>query len=74
MAPKRGEGELPENCRFWDGWPGPSGFYAYFGKFAPGLRATHCDKWNAPFMHGSVESRAKLTNTDLEFVVAVAPR
>lgn len=42
--------------------------------FTPGLRATHCDKWNAPFMHGSVGSRAKLTNTDLELVVAVAPR
>lgn len=25
-----GESKLPGECRFWDGWPGPAGYTAYF--------------------------------------------
>ncbi|MEE2709433.1 MAG: sulfatase [Gemmatimonadota bacterium] len=27
---RNGEGDPPEGCRFWDGWPGQPGFHAYF--------------------------------------------
>jgi len=27
-----GEKDFPEECRFWDGWPGPAGFVAYFSQ------------------------------------------
>ena len=26
------EGEVPENCRLFDGWPGPEGFQTYFAR------------------------------------------
>ncbi|MCH8293460.1 sulfatase [Candidatus Poribacteria bacterium] len=31
-----GENQFPDNCRFWDGWPGPSGFYTYFSRIYTG--------------------------------------
>ena len=27
-----GEGDFPQDCRFWDGWPGPAGYAQYFGR------------------------------------------
>jgi arylsulfatase A-like enzyme len=31
-----GEGAFPEDCRFWDGWPGPAGFRTYFSRIYTG--------------------------------------
>ena len=36
LAPQRGEGELPANAQYWDGYPGPAGFRPYFSKLYTG--------------------------------------
>ena len=31
------KGEVPENCRLFDGWPGPKGFQTYFARAYGGV-------------------------------------
>jgi len=31
-----GQTDFPHQCRLWDGWPGPAGYFAYFSKLYDG--------------------------------------